>query len=311
MSLEQETDKFQIYDDDDKVTLSLTDNHKSEVTILKYGATVTSWVHNAKEQLWLSEGAKLDGSKPVRGGIPLVFPIFGKLKNPDHATFKLPQHGFARNSTWEFLGQTSASPLTVQFGLGPENVDPELYELWGEGKFDFTLLLSVLLSTEGLTTRIDVQNSGKSSFDFNWLFHTYLRVDDIEDTLVNNLVDQQCYDQLLAEVYTEKAPAVSFHEEFDRIYKNIDSHRTIQVIDKGVVLHNVLRENLPDAVVWNPWVKKAAGMADFLPKNGFHKMVCVEPGKVSSFVSLDPGAKWTAAQTLTVGGEILVQGDIY
>lgn len=46
------------------------------VEILLFGATVVSWKDFAgDEKLWLSDGAKLDGSKAVRGGIPLVFPV--------------------------------------------------------------------------------------------------------------------------------------------------------------------------------------------------------------------------------------------
>ena len=46
------------------------------VEILLHGATVISWKDAAgNELLWLSEGAKLDGSKAVRGGIPVVFPV--------------------------------------------------------------------------------------------------------------------------------------------------------------------------------------------------------------------------------------------
>jgi len=46
------------------------------VEILLYGATVISWKDKSgTEQLWLSESAKLDGSKAVRGGVPLVFPV--------------------------------------------------------------------------------------------------------------------------------------------------------------------------------------------------------------------------------------------
>ena len=44
------------------------------------GATVTSWkLGNGKEQLFLSEKAHLDGSKPIRGGIPVVFPVCTSL----------------------------------------------------------------------------------------------------------------------------------------------------------------------------------------------------------------------------------------
>lgn len=46
------------------------------VEVLLFGATVLSWKDaTGDEKLWLSKGAKLDGSKAVRGGIPLVFPV--------------------------------------------------------------------------------------------------------------------------------------------------------------------------------------------------------------------------------------------
>lgn len=45
------------------------------VTVHLYGATVTSWKANGKEHLFMSERAHLDGSKPIRGGIPVVFPV--------------------------------------------------------------------------------------------------------------------------------------------------------------------------------------------------------------------------------------------
>lgn len=46
------------------------------IEILLYGATIISWKDNTgDDKLWVSEAAKLDGSKAVRGGIPLVFPV--------------------------------------------------------------------------------------------------------------------------------------------------------------------------------------------------------------------------------------------
>ncbi len=46
------------------------------VEVLLYGATVLSWKDAAGvEKLWVSEKAKTDGSKAVRGGVPVVFPV--------------------------------------------------------------------------------------------------------------------------------------------------------------------------------------------------------------------------------------------
>ncbi|EGV63685.1 D-hexose-6-phosphate epimerase [Yamadazyma tenuis] len=295
---------------EDKVIVSLDSDPSTSVTILKYGATVVSWKLRGKEQLWVSSAAKLDGSKPVRGGIPLVFPNFGKTKDESHATAALPQHGFARNSTWEFLGQTTQSPLTVQFALSPDEANSDIYKLWGDGTNDFTLIYSIGLS-DTLHTQIEVENTGKQAFDFHWLFHTYFKVEDIEDIIVNNLTEEKCYDQLLQSWYTEKAPMVNFNEEFDRIYKDIPEEKVLQIIDKGYVLQNLRRSGLPDAVVWNPWIKKSEGMADFEPKSGYLNMLCVECGNVTDFVKLEPGKAWTGSQTFQVGGEILVQSNIF
>jgi glucose-6-phosphate 1-epimerase len=57
----------------DRVTASLPTGES--VDVLLHGATVISWKSGAKENLWLSDAAILDGSKPVRGGIPIVFPV--------------------------------------------------------------------------------------------------------------------------------------------------------------------------------------------------------------------------------------------
>ena len=54
-----------------KATLPTGDS----VEILLHGATILSWQSRGRENLWLSEKAVLDGSKAVRGGIPIVFPV--------------------------------------------------------------------------------------------------------------------------------------------------------------------------------------------------------------------------------------------
>ncbi|EHN00826.1 YMR099C-like protein [Saccharomyces cerevisiae x Saccharomyces kudriavzevii VIN7] len=229
-----------------EVVLTHPTDDTTNVHILKYGATVYSWKLKSEEQLWLSTAAKLDGSKPVRGGIPLVFPVFGKNETDEYLS-KLPQHGLARNSTWEFLGQTKENPPTAQFGLKPEISNPELIKLW---PMDFLLILTVELGPDYLKTAIEVENTSCSKeLKFNWLFHTYFRIEDIEGTMVSNLAGMKVYDQLLKESYVDKHPVVTFNEETDVIYQNVSPERAIQIVDKGVQIHTLKRYNLPDTVV--------------------------------------------------------------
>lgn len=151
------------------------------VTVYLYGATVTSWkTANGTEQLFLSTAAALDGSKPIRGGIPLVFPCFGPPPKT-HATGQLPQHGFARNNLWEFLGKSSSESLgrkvddsvKLDFGLSPANLDEATRKKW---PYEFGLVYSVILGKEKLEIQLHVQNKGDKAFEFQALFHTYLAV---------------------------------------------------------------------------------------------------------------------------------------
>lgn len=151
------------------------------VTVYLYGATVTSWkTSNGQEQLFLSQAAALDGSKPIRGGIPLVFPVFGPPPK-SHATGQLPQHGFARNSHWEFLGKSTSEnvgrkadgSVKLDFGLSSSMLDPGVQKKWA---YDFGLVYSVTLGKDKLECQMHVQNKGSEAFDFQVLFHTYLAV---------------------------------------------------------------------------------------------------------------------------------------
>ena len=68
------TPQVVISQDSSRVTASLPSGESIEV--LLHGATVISWKSaQGKENLFLSSKAHLDGSKAVRGGIPLVFPV--------------------------------------------------------------------------------------------------------------------------------------------------------------------------------------------------------------------------------------------
>lgn len=282
-----------ITDNEKEVILSL-DGHTS-VTILKYGATVLSWRVHGKEQLWLSEKAVLDGSKAVRGGIPLVFPVFGKSAAP-HATAQLSQHGFVRSHEWELLGQTNDCPLTVQFGLGPENLSEQARVQWN---YDFTLIYTVSLTKDRLVTALTVENTDSKPFEFNVLFHTYLRIPEISHIKVEGLHGLQVVDKVKKSSYVEAEAGVSIAGEVARVYEN--SRDPVTVVYQNKSLFSVEdRHNIPDVVVWNPWKQRAQELDDFYPKDGFHQMICVETGLVSKFATLDPNQKWQGSQTIKV-----------
>jgi glucose-6-phosphate 1-epimerase len=277
------------------------------VTVLLHGATVISWKNsNGSENLWLSEKSALDGSKPVRGGIPIVFPVFGPPPS-GHATSSLPQHGFARSTRWEYLGKSTtettgdeagdddSGSVKLDFGLYRAGLSEDSKKKWG---YDFALVYSVTLSKSSLQTMISVRNEGQEAFEFHTLLHTYLRVKDISTTTVTGLLGTTYTDKVLdASTATESNNQLSITGEIDRVYHSI-SQNTTSVLEQVKSRFDVVRDNVDDTVVWNPWREKAQAMGDFEPKDGYKQMLCVEVGSVSGWTKLEGGETWEGGQII-------------
>jgi glucose-6-phosphate 1-epimerase len=87
--------------------------------------------------------------------------------------------------------------------------------------------------------------------------------------------------------------------EVDRVYSpKTDPSEPVTVLEGGKQSFRVVRDNLTDVVVWNPWTEKAGGMSDFAPKDGFKQMICIEAGSVGTWQSLEPGDAFEGAQTI-------------
>ncbi|KAK9453032.1 galactose mutarotase-like domain-containing protein [Dipodascopsis uninucleata] len=275
---------------DTDIVLTHASKPDTSVKILLHGANILSWKVEGKEQLFLSEGAILDGSKAVRGGVPLVFPVFGKATSGK--TAGLPQHGFARLSQWEFLGQVSANPLTVQFGLGPENVSDALKKEW---PYDFTLLYTIVLDDDSLETSMKVINSSKESWDFQILFHTYFRIPDVSKVAVSGLSGCAVKDKVSKSDYNEANSLVTIASEVDRVYEDVSE--PVKIENAGKTIFEISRTNLDDVVVWNPWLN-AVKMADFRPVESYQNMICVEAGSVSKWTTLMPDESWECTEKI-------------
>ncbi|KAJ3074650.1 hypothetical protein HDU98_010646 [Podochytrium sp. JEL0797] len=262
----------------------------SSADIYFFGATVTSWISNGKEKLFLSNKAILDGSKAVRGGIPIVFPHFGP-----NAEFGLPQHGFARLSKWTYAGtQTvSATETIVSFSLDPSGVAAPLAGLWPH---EFKLVYTLTLTPETLKTSLCCENTGNGPFSFTSLLHTYFAVNDIDHAQVKGL-QGKVYDEKIRQTFkaTEQNELVGIQSEVDRVYYGVGSAGA-SILEKGQVTTSFTTSGFDDVVVWNPW-EKSAGMGDF-QTGGQKHMLCVEVGQIATPVVLKAGEKWVGEQLI-------------
>ena len=109
----------------------------------------------------------MDGTSPIRGGIPICFPQFA-----DNGPLKL--HGFARETMWYVINDndnnnniTNKVKLELSSSSNTKNI-------WN---YDFILTLTIELLESSLVMTMTVKNpSNEVPFDFSTCFHTYFKV---------------------------------------------------------------------------------------------------------------------------------------
>ncbi|CAN6458997.1 unnamed protein product [Victoria cruziana] len=275
----------------DKVILREARGSSAEIYL--YGGQVTSWKNDhGEELLFTSSKAVFKPPRPVRGGIPICFPQFSS-----HGT--LEQHGFARNRFWSIdndphpLPTSTSSKAFVDLILRPSDDD---LKIWPHS---FEFRLRVTLGPGGdlmLTSRI--RNTDVRPFQFTFAYHTYFSVSDISEVRIEGLETLDYLDSLNSKNrVTEQGDAITFESEVDRIY--VSTPTKIAILDHEKKRTFVLRkEGLPDAVVWNPWDRKAKAMPDF-GDDEYKHMLCVEAAAVEKCIVLKPGEEWKGRQELS------------
>ncbi|EGZ16625.1 hypothetical protein PHYSODRAFT_498345 [Phytophthora sojae] len=290
-----------------KSVIELRHPSGSRAEVQLYGATVTGFYAAQEPErnvLFLSRQALLDGSKPIRGGIPLVFPVFGAAEG-------FPNHGFARVNHWKLsqLDQTvgdDQSPTVATFAL---DVTEDMKAMYPH---DVALVYEVKLFANALATALHVQNKSDHEVAFQALLHTYLSADDVRDggVVVEGLKGVAYHDKVAAAQQTETRDVLGFAQETDSVYANAPSpvvvrmkraggkEQVVTVEKEAFIKSGASQVPQPsDVVVWNPWVEKSKGMSDFADDE-YPTMLCVEPGRVSEQQKLPAGQTFTLQQAI-------------
>ncbi|CAL9064907.1 putative glucose-6-phosphate 1-epimerase [Musa acuminata AAA Group] len=270
----------------DKVVLR--DALGSSAEVYLFGGHVTSWRTDHREELlFVSNKAIFKPPKAIRGGIPICFPQFSSHGN-------LEQHGFARNKFWSIdtdpppFPSDSSSKTFVDLILKPTDDD---FKIWPHS-YEFRLRVALGLGGDLLlTSRIRNTNADGKPFSFTFAYHTYFSVSDISEVRVEGLETLDYLDNLKErERFTEQGDAITFESGVDKIY--LSTPTKIAIIDHEKKRTFVLRKDgLPDAVVWNPWDRKAKAMPDF-GDDEYKHMLCVEAAAIEKPITLKPGEEW-------------------
>ena len=248
----------------------------AQAVITLFGAHLVSWIPaGGQEQLFCSTRSVLDGSKAIRGGIPLIFPQFSERGSG-------MRHGFARMSTWRLVrsGKENAAAF-AEFALGSND---RLAQPWPHA---FSLLFRVAVQGDTLALSLRVHNTGSSDMPFSAAFHTYFAVDDIAATQVEGLHQARYSDQTLpgGPESVQEEHLLTCKEALDRIYFASPSQLRLRDSRKELAL---AQEGFTDAVVWNPG--PAAGIND-LAEDDYRRFICIEPACIEP-VRLPAGAEW-------------------
>ena len=136
----------------------------STAEIYLHGAHVTQFKKKDETPLlFLSQCSRFTEGKPIRGGIPVIFPWFGPREG-------LAQHGFARVKSWD-LKEFAPAPdgsVSVRFRL------PDCPEAAAFPPFTADYIVTV---NQALTLELVITNQSKDAeFTFENCLHSYFDV---------------------------------------------------------------------------------------------------------------------------------------
>ncbi|HMM72659.1 MAG TPA: D-hexose-6-phosphate mutarotase [Rhodocyclaceae bacterium] len=225
----------------------------------RLGGQLLSWQPaRGRERLYLSERAMLDGSQPIRGGVPIIFPRFADLP---------VKH-----------------PALPRLGGGPATAWPYSWELE----------LSVCIGGDRVDTELAIRNPGAEAFECQCALHTYLRIAETHMARILGLQAHRYQDRVSATEGIEEAAELHIESELDRIYFDVEG--TLTLDEPGRMLA-IQATGFPDVVVWNPWRRRCGELTD-MPPDGYRHMLCIEAAHIGRPLAVAPGAEWIARQTL-------------
>ena len=257
----------------------------AQAHIYLHGAHVARFVPEGQAPLlFTSAKSWFDPAKPIRGGVPVIFPWFGPRQGHPDA----PAHGFARLRTWtpESLVQEPDGAIVLTLRLEP---DAGTRLLWGE-PHDWVLRHRITIAT-ALTMELEIENRGTAPLRCEEALHTYFHVSDVRKIAIQGLENTEYYDK--ADAMRRKRQdldPIRFAAETDRTYIHTTAACVIDDpgLNRRILVH---KEHSSSTIVWNPWTAKAQAMPDF-GDDEWPGMVCVETGNVAdNTLEIPPGAR--------------------
>lgn len=233
----------------------------SEAEIYLHGAHVTDFRKSGEAPLlFMSAASDFHPEKPIRGGVPLIFPWFGPREG-------LPSHGYARTTLWslEETNVFAGGEVMLRFRMPTQE--------------DLTVEYIVRVGAK-LSLELAVTYTGQESISFETCFHTYFLIGDIHTATVTGLKGCHYLDKLQgALAIDDPADAIAFQGETERVYTACPE--TTHLIDPTLGRSiRIAKSGSRSTVIWNPWIEKSRRMPD-IGDEEYLRMLCIESGNVA------------------------------
>lgn len=284
--------RFLSFDEANGLVRAHLDTPDATATIYLQGAHLTEWQPAGQQPvLYLSRRSDFAPGKPIRGGIPVVFPWFANDSKPDRIDgHPGPSHGFARISPWTLSKvEQHGHDVTLTLTLDPNDMSRSM------GFDRFHLSISFVIGRT-LSISLTVENTGGKPLAFEEAFHSYYRITDIHEATVSGLEPTPFIDK--TDDFKVKPAAgapLSFSRKVDSVY--LDTTATCTITDHTIKRRiTVEKRNSHSTIVFNPW----AEMPD-LGAWEWHDLVAVETANVArNGITLAPGEKHTMSAMISV-----------
>jgi galactose mutarotase-like enzyme len=141
------------------------------------GGIITQWDIKDTSLLYLDAQRFTDPALSVRGGIPILFPICGNLPDDSYQlngqTYRLKQHGFARDLPWTVSDRGVDPDQGAMLQLTLESTEDTLRSY----PFDFQLQFTYRLKGNGIVLEQRFTNRSDQPMPFSTGQHPYFQVD--------------------------------------------------------------------------------------------------------------------------------------
>jgi len=264
------------------------DNDFGSAAISLSGGHLLRWQpkDQAEPVIWLSEQAKVQPGKSIRGGVPVCWPWFGA--HGSQADF--PAHGYARTAEWQVVETAALANGETEIELALQ--ESECTESFWPYATPPTLRITV---GERLKMRLTTRNDSADEVVITEALHTYFQIGDIASIEVTGLEGCDYLDKVEAFARKSQQGGITFSSETDRVYVDTAAECVINDNQLKRAIH-IAKSGSQSTVVWSPWSDKAAAMGDLGDNEGWRKMVCVESANAAhNTVTIAPGESHSLA----------------